>query len=90
LPPITLFPKHSKKLAHIECRHVERCFVITGFRQCGAWRISGGTYSNQIEGNQLGETEVTAVLQGKRVAGSQKDIKEVQNYHEALDLLTAA
>lgn len=32
-----------------------------------------------------GESEVTAVLQGKRVAGSKKDVKEVQNYHEALD-----
>jgi Fic family protein len=87
LPPITLLPKCSKKFAHNECRHVERCFAIPGFRQCGGWRISGGAYSNQIEGNQLGETEVTAVLQGKRVAGSQKDIKEVQNYHEALDYL---
>jgi Fic family protein len=48
-------------------------------------KVRAITYSNQIEGNTLGESEVTAVLQGKRVAGSAKDIKEVQNYHEALD-----
>lgn len=48
-------------------------------------KVRAITYSNQIEGNPLSETEVTAVLQGKRVAGSRKDIKEVRNYHEALD-----
>ncbi len=48
-------------------------------------KVRAITYSNQIEGNPLGEDEVTAVLRGKRVAGSKKDIREVQNYHEALD-----
>lgn len=48
-------------------------------------KVRAITYSNQIEGNKLSESEVTAVLQGKRVAGSKKDVKEVQNYHEALD-----
>lgn len=48
-------------------------------------KVRAVTYSNQIEGNNLGESEVTALLQGKRVAGSKKDVKEVQNYHEALD-----
>lgn len=48
-------------------------------------KVRAITYSNQIEGNNLSENEVTAVLQGRRVVGSQKDIKEVQNYHAALD-----
>ncbi len=48
-------------------------------------KVRAITYSNQIEGNNLGESEVTALLQGKRVVGSKKDIKETQNYHEALD-----
>lgn len=48
-------------------------------------KVRAITYSNQIEGNGLGESEVTAVLQGKRVAGSKKDVQEVRNYHEALD-----
>lgn len=48
-------------------------------------KVRAITYSNQIEGNNLGEIEVTGILQGQRVAGSKKDIKEVHNYHEALD-----
>lgn len=48
-------------------------------------KVRAITYSNQIEGNALGESEVTAILKGKRVAGPSKDIKEVQNYHSALD-----
>lgn len=48
-------------------------------------KVRAITYSNQIEGNGLGESEVTAVLRGQRVAGAQKDIKEVRNYHIALD-----
>jgi Fic family protein len=48
-------------------------------------KVRAITYSNQIEGNHLEESEVTAILQGKRVAGLPKDVKEVQNYHSALD-----
>lgn len=48
-------------------------------------RVRAITYSNQIEGNPLGESEVTAVLAGKRIAGSKEAVAEVQNYHEALD-----
>ncbi|MEI6832496.1 MAG: Fic family protein [bacterium] len=48
-------------------------------------KVRAITYSNQIEGNALGESEVTAILKGQRVVGLVKDIKEVQNYHAALD-----
>jgi len=48
-------------------------------------KVRAITYSNQIEGNPLGEDEVTAVLQGRRVAGTPKDIQEVQNYILALE-----
>ncbi|MFN0063569.1 MAG: Fic family protein [Myxococcaceae bacterium] len=48
-------------------------------------KVRAVTYSNQIEGNKLGENEVTAVLEGKRIAGSKKDIREVKNYHDALN-----
>lgn len=48
-------------------------------------KVRAITYSNQIEGNKLDERDVTAVLKGKRIAGSQKDIKEIQNYHRALE-----
>lgn len=39
-----------------------------------------------IEGNDLTEDEVFAVLDGKRVLGSEKDIREVQNAARAYDL----
>lgn len=48
-------------------------------------KVRAITYSNQIEGNHLGEKEVTAVLNGKKIVGPDKDIKEVQNYQLALD-----
>jgi len=48
-------------------------------------KVRAVTYSNQIEGNQLGEGEVTAVLSGKKIKGPSKDVKEVQNYHLALE-----
>jgi Fic family protein len=38
-----------------------------------------------IEGNSLSLDEVTAVIQGKMVAGKQEDIKEVKNAYEAYD-----
>jgi Fic family protein len=48
-------------------------------------KVRAITSSNQIEGNQLDENEVTAILQGKRVTGSPKDILETHNYHAALE-----
>ena len=38
-----------------------------------------------IEGNTLSLGEVTAVIEGKRVAGRQADVKEVKNAYEAYD-----
>ena len=38
-----------------------------------------------IEGNSLTLGEVTAVIEGKVVAGKQSDIKEVKNAYEAYD-----
>ena len=38
-----------------------------------------------IEGNSLSLGEVTAVLEGKVVAGKQEDVKEVRNAYEAYD-----
>lgn len=48
-------------------------------------KVRAVTASNQIEGNALGESDVTAVLDGKHVVGTPKDIKEVQNYNLALN-----
>jgi Fic family protein len=48
-------------------------------------KVRAITYSNQIEGNDLKEEQVTALIAGKKVKGQEKDIAEIQNYHEALD-----
>ena len=40
-----------------------------------------------IEGNGLDETAVTAILDGKRVLGDARDIREVENAKRAYDLL---
>jgi Fic family protein len=50
-------------------------------------KIRAITYSNQIEGNHLQEEQVTALIDGKRVKGSEEDICEVKNYYEALDYI---
>lgn len=41
-----------------------------------------------IENNRLSESQVTALLEGKRVLGTQKDILEVQNAFSAYDHLS--
>ncbi len=48
-------------------------------------KVRAITYSNQIEGNHLGEGDVTAVLDGRKIKGSGNDIREVTNYHAALN-----
>jgi len=40
-------------------------------------KVRAITYSNQIEGNPLGEGEVIAVLKGRKIKGSAKDVKDV-------------
>lgn len=48
-------------------------------------KIKAVTYSNQIEGNHLGESEVGAVLEGKKVQAVSSEIKEIGNYRAALE-----
>jgi Fic family protein len=53
-------------------------------------RIKTIHHSLAIEGNELSESQVTAILEGKQVLGRQKDITEVENamevYHVFNDL----
>ncbi len=44
--------------------------------------------STSIEGNKLAQFEVGKVLEGKSVRASQKDILEVENYYQALKMLS--
>lgn len=43
--------------------------------------------STSIEGNKLAEFEVGKVLEGKAVRASQKDVREVENYYQAIKLI---
>lgn len=50
-------------------------------------RISTIRSSLMIEGNTLTEDAVTAIIDGKRVLGPPKDVREVQNAHRAYELI---
>lgn len=50
-------------------------------------RISTIRSSLLIEGNTLSEDAVTAIIDGKRVLGPPKDVREVQNAHRAYELI---
>lgn len=44
--------------------------------------------STAIEGNTLTENQVTDILSGKKVTAQAEDIKEVQNYNQALEFVS--
>lgn len=55
------------------------------FRLRKASRIRSIYSSLAIEQNQLSQEKVTAILEGKRVLGAPKEIREVQNAYEAYE-----
>lgn len=55
------------------------------FRLRKASRIRSIHSSLAIEQNQLSQEKVTAILEGKRVLGAPKEIREVQNAYEAYE-----
>ncbi|MCL2301624.1 MAG: Fic family protein [Firmicutes bacterium] len=87
-PPYTITEKAADYLAKI-VETVTRLEYGTGFkrdirlhRENRARTIHS---SLAIEGNSLTLGEVTAVIEGKVIAGKQADIKEVKNAYEAYD-----
>jgi Fic family protein len=87
-PPYTITEKAADYLAKI-VETVTRLEFGTGFkrdiklhRENRARTIHS---SLAIEGNSLSLGEVTAVIEGKVVAGKQAEIKEVKNAYEAYD-----
>jgi Fic family protein len=52
-------------------------------------RIRSIYSSLAIEGNGLSKDEIADVIDGKRVAGKQEDIKEAKNAYEAYDRIMA-
>lgn len=87
-PPYTITEKAADYLAKI-VETVTRLEFGTGFsrdiRLHRENRVRTIHSSLAIEGNTLSLGEVTAVLQGKVVAGRQEEIKEVKNAYEAYD-----
>ena len=87
-PPYTITEKAADYLAKI-VEIVTRLEYGTAFKRDIRLhrenRIKTIHSSLAIEGNALTLGEVTAVIEGKRVAGKQTEIKEVKNAYEAYD-----
>jgi Fic family protein len=87
-PPYTITEKAADCLAKI-VETVTRLEFSTGFKRDIKLhrenRVQTIHSSLAIEGNSLSLGEVTAVIEGKMVAGKQTEIKEVKNAYEAYD-----
>lgn len=87
-PPYTITVKAADYLAKI-VETVTKLEYGTGFardiRLHRENRVRTIYSSLAIEGNSLTLDEVTAVIEGKVVAGKQTEIKEVKNAYEAYD-----
>ena len=89
-PPYTITEKAADYLAKI-VETVTRLEYGTNFKRDIRLhrenRVRTIHSSLAIEGNQLTLGEVTAVIDGKTVAGKQSDVKEVKNAYEAYDII---
>lgn len=87
-PPYTITEKAADYLAKI-VETVTRLEFGTGFTRDIQLhrenRVRTIHSSLAIEGNSLSLSEVTAVIDGKVVAGKQAEVKEVKNAYEAYD-----
>lgn len=87
-PPYTITEKAADYLAKI-VETVTRLEFGTGFKRDIKLhrknRLQTIHSSLAIEGNSLSLGEVTAVIEGRMVAGKQTEIKEVKNAYEAYD-----
>lgn len=73
----------ARLLGKVEVLHLER--PSTALRKEN--QIKTIHSSLQIEGNTLSESQITALMNGKRVVGPQKDLLEVQNAISVYDRL---
>jgi Fic family protein len=87
-PPFTITEKAADYLAKI-VETVTRLEFGTGFKRNIELhrenRVRSIHSSLAIEGNSLTLGEVTAVIEGKVIAGKQAEVKEVKNAYEAYD-----
>ncbi|MGK0366643.1 MAG: Fic family protein [Saprospiraceae bacterium] len=73
----------SEKIGEVNANHLHK--PSSELRKKN--RVKTIRASLQIEGNQLSEEQITAILENKRVIGSKKDITEVLNAIEVYDKL---
>ncbi|GHV83686.1 Fic family protein [Spirochaetia bacterium] len=91
-PPYTITEKAADYLAKI-VETATRLEFGTGFKRDIKLhrenRVRTIHSSLAIEGNSLSLDEVTAVVEGKVIAGRQEEVKEVKNAYEAYDKIMA-
>jgi Fic family protein len=88
-PPFTITPPQLTLVGEI-CERIGRwggrdLSLSPQLRKAN--RIQSIQASLAIENNSLGIDQVTAILEGKRVMGSMREIQEVRNAIECYDLL---
>ena len=80
-PPYTITSKILSQVSDIaeivaEIKHIDAKKITPKLRKKN--RVKSITGSLQIEGNSFTEEQVTAILDGKRVLGSMKEVEEVR------------
>ena len=91
-PPFTVSAAAISKIAEISAlieRYVIRMEQEDGLRLRKANRIKTIQGSLAIEGNTLSEEQITAILEGKRIAAPIREIQEVKNAIAAYDLYSS-
>lgn len=91
-PPFTVSAAAISKIAEISAlieRYVIRMEQEDGLRLRKANRIKTIQGSLAIEGNTLSEAQITAILEGKRIAAPIREIQEVKNAIAAYDLYSS-
>jgi Fic family protein len=88
LPRFTLTPKMTTNLEQIGAvfGFIRTVTIPTQFREEYVAKIMAEAIhaSTAIEGNTLTQEQVTKVIGGEKITAIDRDIKEVQNYHEIL------
>ena len=90
IPPYKVSGKAMNLIAEIAAA-VERYRIIlegpdgVRLRKINHIRTIHGTTA--IEGNTLTEEQITAILAGKRVAGSRREIDEIKGAHDAYEAI---
>ena len=87
-PPFTITSKILSMVSDIveivtELKHLDNTYSTLLLRKTSRIKTITGTL--QIEGNTLTEEKITAILQGKRVLGTTKELAEVQGAIQAYE-----